>query len=312
MEKAKVYCLRRFSKHNVVTKLGRYSTRVFMMLVWFAVLWAFLTDGALPRQYVEYLMSRNPAPCIESSLDIPAAHRDSLQQFLPLSWNTTLSTADYQVVALSSDDVAGNTTSYQVLLVRQSSMCLNILEIKGFVVLPPLPHNSSKQREGNSSDGGGGSGNGEAWPTDSAGSDSVDLLSLLYPERSNSLLDIPTGHFFALCLLMVVASASGVLAKWLLLPPLVGMIVAGFVLRNVPGIDFARHISSTWGSAIRNTALIIVLTRGGLSMDFKQLKRLKLAVLLLSFVPCVVEGAIDGLVATFWLELPWQFAFTLG
>ncbi len=148
--------------------------------------------------------------------------------------------------------------------------------------------------------------------TELVSEDSVDVLSVLYPDTSSSLLDIPVGHFFSLALLLVVSSVFGVLAKWLLLPQLVGMIVAGFLLRNVPGIDFARHISNIWSSNIRNIALIIVLTRGGLSMDFKQLKRLKFAVLLLAFVPCVLEGVVDGLLATFWLKLPWQFAFTLG
>lgn len=287
-----MYCQRRFSKQNVVKRLGTYSTRILVALVWFAVLWAFLTSGALPRQYVEYLMSRNPGRCILSSVDVPAGQEDQLLRFLPPSWNSTLSSPDYQLLALSSDD---SNTTYQVLLVRQSSVCLNILELRGFTVLTP---NSTHV--------------GDGLTTDSLSTATVEVLGLLYPERSNSLLDIPSGHFFALALLLVVSSTCGVLAKWILLPQLVGMIIAGFVLRNVPGIDFARHISNTWSSSIRNVALMIVLTRGGLSMDFKQLRRLKLALLLLAFVPCVLEGAVDGLLATFWLELPWQFAFTLG
>lgn len=302
MEKAQVYCRRRFSKQNAVLKLGKYSTRVLVALVWFAVLWAFLTSDALPRQYVEYLVSRNPGPCIQSTVDIPAGHSDQLLQFLPPSWNNTLSTTDYQLVALSSDVADNNSTSYQVLLVRRNSMCFNVLELRGFVVIAP---NSSLGEDGSGVGGG-------PLTTESLSTATVDLLELLYPEGSNSLLEIPTGHFFALALLLAVSAAGGVLAKWLLLPQLVGMIVAGFILRNVPGIDFARHISNTWSSNIRNVALIVVLTRGGLSMDFKQLKRLKLAVLLLAFVPCVLEGAVDGLLATFWLRLPWQFAFTLG
>ena len=239
-------------------------------------------------------MSRDPGPCIQSAEEIPAQYEDQLLGLLPASWNGSL-LSDYQVLALSNDGT--DNTSFQVILVKQSSLCLNILQLRGFVVLTP-----------NSSDGSG----DDAFTTDSLATATVDVQELLYPESSSSLLDIPTGHFFALALLLVVSAASGVLAKWLLLPQLVGMIIAGFVLRNVPGIDFARQISNPWSSAIRNVALVIVLTRGGLSMDFKQLKRLKVALLLLAFVPCVLEGAVDGLLATFWLGLPWQFAFTLG
>lgn len=292
MEKVRTYCQRRFSKENVIVRLSRYGTRIFQALVWCGVLWALLTNDALPRQYVEYLMSRNPGPCIQSSLDISVEDRNQLVNFLPPSWNST----EYELVALSSD-TSDNHTTYQVLLVRQSSMCLNTLELKGFTVFTV---NST------------GSGKEQTFSTQSVRTETVDVLSLLYPESSSRLLDIPQGHFFALTLLLIVSSLCGVLAKWLLLPQLVGMILAGFVLRNVPGIDFARHISSVWSSNIRNIALIVVLIRGGLSMDLKQLKRLKLAVLLLGFGPCVLEGIVDGLLATFWLKLPWQFGFTLG
>ena len=297
MKKSKLYCQRRFSKKNVIKKLGVYSTRIFAGLVWCGVLWAFFVQDALPRQYVQYLQSKNPKPCIMSSLDIPTGDRDQYLSFLPSSWNDSIFNGqDYQVVAVDSQD---SNDSYQVLLVRQSSMCRNILEFKGFKVLTPFDV----------------SGSGEETTevvTASLGTGSVDILSLIYPDKSSSLLSVPVGHFFALALLLAFSSILGVLAKWLLLPPLLGMILAGFLLRNLPVVDFARHISNTWSSTIRNIALVIVLSRGGLSMDFQQLKRLKLAVLLLAFLPCILEGALDGVVGTFWLRLPWQFAFTLG
>lgn len=308
MEKAKVYCQRRFSRQNVLLKLSVYSTRVFVVVVWCGVLWSLLTTGALPRQYVEYLMNRNPGPCIQSSVAIPTGHGDQYLDLLPATWNSSLSTAQYQLVAIAPE--AGDNTSYQVLLVKQNSSCLNLLEFRGYVVLTQQNWTSSSEASGSGYDI---AADTATLTTDSLSSESVDLLDLLYPEQASaSLLDIPSGHFFALALLAVVSAGCGVLAKWAFLPQLFGMILAGFVLRNVPGIDFARHISNVWSSNIRNTALVVVLTRGGLSMDFQQLKRLKLAVFLLAAIPCVIEGAVDGLLATFWLKLPWQFAFTLG
>lgn len=293
-EKAKTYCRRRFSKENVVERLSRYSTRIFMIVVWCGVLWAFLSNDALPRQYLEYLASRNPGPCIESSEEISVAGHNQLSNYLPPSWNTT----EYRLLALSSD-TSDNFTTYQVLLVRQSSACLNIFEFKGYTLLPSF--NSTGNASGE-----------ETFSTQSPLTEMVDVVGLLYPDNLHRLLDIPEGHFFALTLLLIASSLCGVLAKWLLLPQLLGMILAGFLLRNVPGIDFGRHISSVWSSNLRNIALVVVLLRGGLFMDFKQLLRLKFAVLLLGFVPCVVEGVVDGLLGTFWLKLPWQFGFTLG
>lgn len=310
MDKVKVFCLRRFSKKNFILKLSHYSTRAFVALVWCGVLWAFLTTDSLPRQYVDYLLSRTPKPCIQSSLEIPAEYSDQFLSLLPPSWNSSLSAyPDYELVALSNH-LPNDNTSFQVLLVRQSSLCLNVFEFKGFTVLTPMFLNISSS--GNTSSGSGGGEDILALTTELESSGTVDILTLLYPDTSSSLLNIPVGHFFALALLFVVSALFGVLAEWVLLPQLIGMIIAGFLLRNAPGIDFARHISNVWGSNIRNIALIIILMRGGLSMDFKQLLRLKLAVLLLAFIPCVLEGALDGVLALFLIKLPWQFAFTLG
>ena len=50
---------------------------------------------------------------------------------------------------------------------------------------------------------------------------------------------------------------------YLRLPPLLGMLLAGFPLRNVRGIDFARHIDKRWSSTLWSTALAIILIRSG-------------------------------------------------
>lgn len=126
------------------------------------------------------------------------------------------------------------------------------------------------------------------------------------------LLDISDGHFFALFILLVFAALLGFLVRLIYLHPLTGMLIAGFILRNVPYIDFAADINPMWSSTIRNICLVVVLIRGGLSLDSNQLKRLKVAVFLLAIVPCVCEGAVDGVVATFLLPLPWKWGLMLG
>lgn len=128
----------------------------------------------------------------------------------------------------------------------------------------------------------------------------------------DSLADIPEGHFFALTVLVIAAALAGFVARILHLPPLIGMLLAGFLLRNVPYINIAGDISSLWSSALRNIALVVILTRGGISLDSKQLRRLKLAVPLLAFTPCIVEGAVDGIVAIFYLQMPWAWGLMLG
>ena len=295
--KARDYCQHRFSRENVIVQLGRYSTRIFAGLVWAAVVWAFLTNHALPRRYLEYLQSRTPEPCISSnsSFEITSAERDRISNYLNQNWTNS---DNYQVVAVSK---AIRNGSYEVLLLRQDADCLNKYEFKGYTLLLNISASSGNDLgdEGDVS-------------TDDPAAATVDILELLNQHTISDLLTFPVGHFFSFILLLIVSSVFGVISKWLFLPPLVGMIIAGLILRNVPGIDFARDISNSWSSAGRNIALVLVLIRGGLSMDIKQLKRLKVAVLLLAFMPCVLEGAIDGMVGTLWLKLPWQFGFTLG
>ena len=291
LHKFKATCEVRFSKENVLHKLSHYATRILEGLVWIGVLWSFLTCHTLPRPYAEYLRSRTPKLCT-NSVEVASA---DVFNFLPQLGNESVSLGEgYQVVSVTE---GGEQGQYQVVLLHQNSLCLNVYEFKEFTLLV----NSSAGTDGNGT-------------TDSLleGTETVDLLDVLKPDLSTDLLDFPVGHLFAFVLLLVVSSVFGVLAKWIFLPPLIGMILAGFILRNVPGIDFARHISNNWSSAARNVALVIVLTRGGLSMDLKQLKRLKLAVLLLAFLPCILEGIVDGTIANFWLRLPWQFSFTLG
>ena len=297
--KSRDYCKKRFSRENVISKLGRYSTRVFVGLVWIGVVWAFLTDSVLPRRYLEYLRSRTPKPCISASLEVPEAGREYLVTYLAQNLSTG-GQENYDVAAVSQGDRNG---SYEVLLLRQNAYCLNVYDFKGYTVFL----NFSSQENGS-----GGLPDDAAISTDNPAIATVNILELLNSKRSSGLLIFPVGHFFSFILLLIVSSVFGVLAKWLFLPPLIGMIIAGFLLRNVPGIDFARDISGSWSSTTRNIALVLVLTRGGLSMDIKQLKRLKVAVLLLAFLPCLLEGAIDGMVGTLWLKLPWQFGFTLG
>lgn len=47
----------------------------------------------------------------------------------------------------------------------------------------------------------------------------------------------------------------------------VGMLLAGLLLRNVPYVTDAIFIATEWSAALRNIALSIILTRAGLGLD---------------------------------------------
>lgn len=126
---------------------------------------------------------------------------------------------------------------------------------------------------------------------------------------------LPGGNIFGILTVMVLASIAGLAVEHipkLSLPPLLGMLIAGFVLRNVPGIDFASHIDKKWSSCLRSIALVIILIRSGLGLNTDVLKRLKWTIMRLAFLPCTVEAIVAGVMAYYLLQMKWQWAFQLG
>ena len=127
---------------------------------------------------------------------------------------------------------------------------------------------------------------------------------------------LPGSNIFSLYILLVAATLGGFLAGWKTryfhFPPLLGMLIVGFLLRNIKYINIAKSIDPGWSSALRNTALAIILLRSGLGLDTKALRRLKCTVLRLAFTPCIVEAVTVAIVSHFLLKLPWVWSFQLG
>ena len=116
---------------------------------------------------------------------------------------------------------------------------------------------------------------------------------------------LPGGNIFALLVLIYSAFMGGYIASLVRLPPLLGMLVAGFMLRNVPGIDIAGGINPRWSSVLRNIALTVILTRAGLGLDGHALRKLSKSVLSLSFLPCTAETVSVAIAAFSILSFPW-------
>ncbi|XP_034020167.1 sodium/hydrogen exchanger 9B2-like [Thalassophryne amazonica] len=129
---------------------------------------------------------------------------------------------------------------------------------------------------------------------------------------------LPGGNLFGLVVLFTCAVLGGRLMGMIQLPtlppfpPLLGMLLAGLLLRNVPYVTDAVFIHPDWSSALRNIALSIILTRAGLGLDPTSLQRLKAVCLRLAIGPCVVEACTVAVVSHFLLRLPWVWGFILG
>ncbi|XP_042368223.1 sodium/hydrogen exchanger 9B2-like [Plectropomus leopardus] len=129
---------------------------------------------------------------------------------------------------------------------------------------------------------------------------------------------LPGGNLFGLVVLFICSVLGGKLVGMIQLPtlppfpPLLGMLLAGLLLRNVPYVTDAVFINTHWSAALRNIALAIILTRAGLGLDPSALSRLKAVCVRVAIGPCVVEACIVAIVSHFLLGLPWVWGFILG
>ena len=125
----------------------------------------------------------------------------------------------------------------------------------------------------------------------------------------------PGGAVFAVYVLLFVAAFAGkVVARFPPMPPLLGQLVAGFVLRNVPGLDEAvgEAVDARCSSAMRTAALGVILVRAGLSLDVAAVYRLRWPASRLAFAPSTAEALTVALLAKPALDLPWTYCAVLG
>ncbi|KAM6148052.1 putative SLC9B1-like protein SLC9B1P1 [Erethizon dorsatum] len=129
---------------------------------------------------------------------------------------------------------------------------------------------------------------------------------------------LPNGNLFGLVIIFYSAFLGGILLQLIRiptvppLPPLVGMLLAGFIIRNIPSIGEHIKVPTEWSSTLRRTALTIILIRAGLGLDPEALRQMKRVCFRLSFGPCIIEACSAAVFSHFIMDFPWQWGFLLG
>uniref|UniRef100_A0A671WV32 Cation/H+ exchanger transmembrane domain-containing protein n=1 Tax=Sparus aurata TaxID=8175 RepID=A0A671WV32_SPAAU len=129
---------------------------------------------------------------------------------------------------------------------------------------------------------------------------------------------LPGGNLFGITILFICALLGGRLVALIRLPklppfpPLLGMLLMGFLLRNIPVVSDGVKIDFRWSASLRNIALAVILTRAGLGLDPTALKKLKSVCLRLACGPCLIEACTAALISHFLIGLPWVWGFILG
>lgn len=96
------------------------------------------------------------------------------------------------------------------------------------------------------------------------------------------------GMLTSLGLVLLLGMALGALAKRLKLSSLVGMLIAGMILGPY-ALNLLSDSLLNISADLRQLALIIILTRAGLSLDVEALKRVGRPAILMCFVPACFE-----------------------
>jgi len=123
---------------------------------------------------------------------------------------------------------------------------------------------------------------------------------------------LPGGTVFDLLEVLMCGLLGGILAGKVGLPPLLGQLLMGFMLKNVIP-DQLNGLSSGLNSMLRSVALAIIMLRAGLGLDFAMLRKSSVSAMVLATCPCIGEATtISVLAHTIFPGMSWAFCFMLG
>ena len=90
------------------------------------------------------------------------------------------------------------------------------------------------------------------------------------------------------------------------------MLVVGFLLKNVKGIDVGRDIDNNWSLTLRNVALVVILLRSGLGLNGGALRKAKWTISRLALMPCISEAVTVAVMGYLLLDMSFLWSFQLG
>lgn len=131
---------------------------------------------------------------------------------------------------------------------------------------------------------------------------------------------LPGGAGWALVLLYSCATVAGKLVPLVYkrLPPLLGMLASGLLLRNVPGgalnapTDLLGNTFEWWSRTLRAAALAVIMLRAGLGLDLDKLRKHGVATARLATLPCLFEALTVLGLSYPLLDFPPVWGGTLG
>ena len=128
---------------------------------------------------------------------------------------------------------------------------------------------------------------------------------------------LPLGPVFSFGIMWFFATVFGIEIGKFGLPPLVGMMIAGFVLINIgalgePDSDSNWFMYKTAAGWLKGVALAIIMLRAGFGLDLEKLRQNWKLMSVLSVFPALVEASVIAIMAVAVFDFDWLWGFLLG
>ncbi|MDU5201267.1 cation:proton antiporter [Finegoldia magna] len=115
----------------------------------------------------------------------------------------------------------------------------------------------------------------------------------------------------SIAIIIILSLILGKFFKKIKLPPILAFLIVGITLGPFAMNLIDKKILDI-SSEIRTIALVIILTRAGLSLDIDDLKKIGRPAVLMCFVPAVFEMCAVGILAPIFLKVDVLDAFIIG
>lgn len=122
---------------------------------------------------------------------------------------------------------------------------------------------------------------------------------------------LPGNPAWATVLLWASSILGAYIANILYLPRVIGMLVAGIMLQNIPwgAID---SFPDKWGVQMRAAALATIFLRCGLELSLETMNTFKFPALRLAIIPGVLEALFDAGLGVAFFNMSYTLALTMG
>ena len=128
-------------------------------------------------------------------------------------------------------------------------------------------------------------------------------------------MTLPDGPLWACLMLWTFSYMAGLLCEfngYFKCPALLGQLVTGLILRNLPGDEEFLNLPEKWATKIKAFGLGCIFLRAGLEMDLGEIMKQGLVATRLTVAPGLTEAITVGLMGMAVFDMPFMLGASMG